>query len=221
MNFSNSLEIWWNVLKDPTKATFLPEGESTDIGTAFIWMGLAALVSGLFGAVNSVISGFLFSSPAFLGPLLQDADLPPQLMEIMAASGSSVLINAGVTFGLTVVFVPLGFLLVCVIYFGTAKLFGSEASFEAQAYAIAAFQAPVLIITSVVGILPLISACVTLPLSIYQFALTYEAIKAVNDLKAPATVVVMMTPIVLFFVCICGPLFFVFMALFGSALLAM
>ena len=81
-----------------------------------------------------------------------------------------------------------------------AGAFGGRGTYSEQMYAIAAYTAPMTLLTGLVSLIPIVNICLGLPLLVYHIALSLLAIKTVHQFgwgSAIATVLVMVLIVVL------------------------
>ena len=214
MDFSAMFQTWLNVLTKPNEATFEQERHNprASLTTAIIWMAIAAVAAAIFSALGSVIGSFIGGSAALLSPeLLESADLPPEV----AAQLAGFMVQGGVGIGFSfclILIIPIGFLLSSAIYFGAAKIVGGSGSFEEQSYLLATFIAPLTIVSYVANVIPILGACVSCLIGLYQLVLTYFALKTAHSLTSGSAVLAVVIAIVIWIVlaiCLVAvPLFF-------------
>lgn len=210
MDFNAMFQTWVATLTQPGEAVFEQEEENVSLTTALIWMVIAAVVMAFFGMIASGVSMLMnMGSMAQMEQLLNDPALDPatqemmrQLMPLMAGGGGLLAILLGAVF--TVIITPIAFLIGSGFYFLIAKLFGGTGDFETQTYMLAMVQAPIGIITSALNVVPLLGACVSFFVSLYSIVLSYYALKVSHRLSSGAALGVVLTPIVIIFLCICS-----------------
>lgn len=84
-----------------------------------------------------------------------------------------------------------------------AMAFGGGGNYTRTVYAVAAFLAPMTIITSLLAAIPLIGQCLTFPLGLYNLVLNVQGIKAAHDLSNGAAIGVIFAPAILVFIFFC------------------
>jgi hypothetical protein len=84
-----------------------------------------------------------------------------------------------------------------------AKLFGGTGEFEEQSYLLATFSAPLTIVSSVLGVIPLAGPCLSFFLGIYQLVLTYFAMKVSHNMTSGRALGVVLTVIILLLCLVC------------------
>jgi len=139
--------------------------------------------------------------------MIEQMDLPPevaiQVNEFMSNGMMDALMGGG---GLAALIItPIGFLIGTGILYLIARLFGGTGDFGRFAYLLAAIQAPISIVSALLGFVPLLGSCLTAVLSIYSLVLTYFAIKVEHSLTGGKAIGVLLTPLILFSLLIaCG-----------------
>ena len=95
----------------------------------------------------------------------------------------------------SVVSVPIGFFIGTGISFILARLLGGQGSFSRYAYITAAFAAPLSIISSIIGMIPVVS-CLAIGVSIYQIILSYHATMVEMRLSSGKALLVVLLPLI-------------------------
>ncbi len=192
----NMLQIWIAASTQPGEEVFQQEKQKADFGTAMLWIIVASLIASIFWAISWAIH-FIILNQAGLSSAEQQAVMSLVNSMFGLAIGAAIFGFCYVLGGL------ISFLVWSGILFIVAKLFGGDGNFEEQSYLLATFTAPILIVTSVVNIIPVLGACLGLVLYIYQLVLTYFALKVSHNLSSGNAIVVALTPLVILFLCIC------------------
>lgn len=181
----------------PSVDVFLEESRSPNatIVTALIWIVISAVVAAIFGWLQVAMLG---AGMGGMDAMFAEAGLPPEVTSQMAG-----LIGGGAGFGALFV-VPISFLIGVGITHLLAKLFGGDGPFGVFAYMVAAFQAPLGIVSAVLGLVPFLGGCISFLLSIYGLVLTYFAVKANYGLTDGKAIAVVLIPfLVLLFLAVC------------------
>lgn len=183
-------EIWMDALIKPNVETYQGFGRHPNASAmrGFLWLFLAYLISTLISVMGAA---FLGSLSTILGD--QGPGAAPGFAGL---SGLTLLCLAplGAVFGVLALAIIAG------ISNLIARAVGGTGSFGQLVYAFAAYLAPLTIISSVLGIVPLLN-CVTIPLGFYGLFLNILAIKAVHDIswgKAVLSSVVIIAGIMIF-----------------------
>jgi hypothetical protein len=178
------LEAWIMAVTRPNTESYqlLADDPNSSLGRAIGWTVIAGIASGMLGVGAQLLFGGLTKSLAQLEG---------------AAPGTDFGALPGAGLGLILCAVPLGVLFSAIgllVYTGLTQFiagaFGGKGTFTKLAYVVAAFSAPMAIAGSLLAFIPLVSCCLTLPLSAYSLALNLMAIKVVNSFgwgKAAAT----------------------------------
>ena len=193
MDFKSIFQTWVDVLTKPGEEVFAAEREksSATLSTALVWMILAAVVTALLGLLQAQI----FDSA--MGGMGQIVDLLPS--ELQGEFGT--IAEAGATewtgFSLlSIIFLPLFFLIGVGVYHLIATVLGGRGQYGRYAYLSATFSAPLMIVGSALGFIPVLGGCLSLLLGIYQFVLTYYAVKVEYGLSQGRAIVVVVIPVV-------------------------
>jgi hypothetical protein len=97
----------------------------------------------------------------------------------------------------SLIITPIFFLIGVGILHMTTTLLGGKADFGNYAYLIAAFQAPLNVLGSLLGFVPGVGACLGAILSIYGLVLTYFATKAAYGLTSGRAMTVVFIPVLI------------------------
>jgi hypothetical protein len=203
MDFSGMFQTWINVLTKPGEATFEAErhGPNATLSAAIIWIVIAGFISAIFGVISMAISSLMGGGVSMMEKIAQSSDLPPEAAQFFAMSAGGGIAVIGMIFCLTLIFVPVGFLIGSGIYFLIAKLFKGTGSFEEQTYLLATFTAPIMVINAAISIIPFLGGCVGFIIAIYQLVLTYFALKVSHNLTSGKAIGVILTPILIGLLC--------------------
>jgi hypothetical protein len=213
------IQTWINVVTQPGEDVFREELHKPDanIGTAVIWIIVAAVGLAIFSAIGSLVSGLIGGSASIMQSLLNSSDIPPevaaQLAVYTAASGFGVV---GAFIG-GLIFAPIGFFIGSLIYFAIAKLVGGVGNFEKHTYMLATFTAPIMVVNGAVSIIPFLGGCLSLFIAIYQIVLTYFAMKVTHNLSTGSALIVALTPIIIGLLCAVCVAVGIFALIFGAA----
>lgn len=198
MDFGAMIHTWSNILIHPGEETFQTERSQPQatLGTAIIWIVIAAVFTGVLGWIQ--VQMVFGSGNQFMG-MIDQMDLPPEVaaqMQEMVESGMLGMLAGGG--GLLGIFLtPLFFLIGTGILHLIARMFGGTGDFGRFAFLSAAIQAPVNILSAVLGFIPVLGGCVSFALWIYSIVLTFFAIKAEHNLSDGRAIGTLLVPIVL------------------------
>jgi hypothetical protein len=170
-------QVWRSALTRPSVATYadLLLDPKVSLRRAAAWLYLSALLSYLAGVG---IQAAVF--PSALAQVIRDAgQTAPQGLQ-MAPTVLLVLSLACTPF-LAALFLVLYLVGFGILHFIASSL-GSQGSFTDLVYAHAAFQAPLTLLTTLIGMIPLVN-CLTLPMALYSFGLQLLALKAATRMS--------------------------------------
>jgi hypothetical protein len=191
MDFGGTIQTWIQVLTRPGTEVFEQESRSPNatVVTALIWIVISAVVAAILGFIQFSIG----LAAADLGAMLGDMGLPP---EVTANLGG--LMGGGAGIG-ALILTPLFFLIGVGIIHLLARVFGGDGSFGVFAYLVASFQAPIGIVSAVLGFVPFVGGCIAALLSIYSLVLTFFAVKVNYQLTDGKAIAVVLIPYLLVF----------------------
>ncbi len=176
------LEAWRLALTRPNEETFrnLADDRNRSLGRALSWVAITSAISYLITASVQLLFSGLFAGPGLLEALEQEAGLllPGGLMiagVYVCGLPMVVLISA------------VGMLIYSGVVQFTASAFGGEGTFAEMTYALAAFTAPLTLLSGVISWIPLVN-CLTIPLGIYSLLLTLLSVKSVNRISWGKTI---------------------------------
>ena len=175
MDIQSIYQTWVRVLTKPGEEIFAAEREksSATLSTALLWVFAASVIAALLGVLQSRI----FSTA--MGGFDQVLELmPPEFQDEIGSSVSDGT-PGGPAFSISFIFFgPLLFLIGTGIYHVLASLLGGRGGqYGRYAYLYSTFSAPLMIITSILGFIPVLGGCVSAILGIYQIVLAYYATK--------------------------------------------
>lgn len=214
MDFNALLQSWRGALTNPNEAYYQEQLKAVNLTQGSLGIVIAAIVAAILGGIGTMFGAG--ASTAALMPFLQESGLSPAEIDMLLSASQPSFIG---TLFSTLIGAILGFFIGAGIYWIIAKLFGGEGSYEDQTYLMSTYTAPLLIINGVLGLIPLVGPLIALFVSLYQIVLTYFAIKVSHNMTSGRAVMVILTPILLGFLCACCVGFFfagTFAALLGS-----
>lgn len=197
MNLSDTWQTWLRVLTNPNEVTFEAERQKAGatLATAAIWMVIAGLITGVVGFLQSMMMAGAIQGA--IPQLLAQLDLPPE-----TEAQLTPLLNSGALGGMgaanlwAIVSVPLGFLIGVGILWLLARLLGGTGEYGRYAYLMAAFAAPLTILSALLGLIPLAGSCIAFIVYIYQLVLTYYATKVEHQLSSGRAITVVLIPVI-------------------------
>jgi len=179
-------QIWLLVLTRPRDDTFqaLVDDPGATVGRGALWIFLTSM------AAYAV--AFL-AQYGMLAPMLEQAGQSSGYEGF--GSGMAIALLCGLP--LAAVVAVLGLMLSAAILQFIAGALGGAGTFRQLFFAIASYTAPVTLAGSILGVIPIVGACLALPLSVYGLYLNALAIKAVNRFSWGMAVVTMFVPVIL------------------------
>jgi hypothetical protein len=154
-------------------------------------MVIAGVVAAIFGLIQGL------TSAGSVNAILAQADLPPDVAAQLAPIIGPMMGAGGLA---AIITVPLFFLIGAGIYHLLARALGGDGDFGIFTYLLATFQAPITIVSAVLGIVPFLGGCLALLLSIYSLVLTYFAIRVNYNLTGGRAIAVLLIPVLVFMV---------------------
>jgi len=179
------------VLTKPSAATFAEEQGKA--AWNIVWVQLLGL-GVIFGVLVFLI--FQLVLPGVLNNL-SSSNSP-------AAGMVAVIEGAAVAFAIgEIILVPLGFFITVGIYYLIAKAFGGQGTFLAQSYSSTLFYVPLTIISSVIGLIPILGSLAGIAVFIYEIVLGIYMMMAVHRLTGGKATLVVLFPIIVLFALSC------------------
>ena len=192
MDIQQTFQTWVNALARPGGDFFAAEREksSASLSTALIWVIVASVIGGLLSALRSSVF------PSTTGGFDQVVDMLPA--EVQGELGAVVETGAsgGTAFDFaSIILGPIFFIIGVGIYHIVASILGGNGQFGRYAYLTATFAAPLVIVTSILGFIPVLGGCLAALLAIYRLVLTYHATKIEYGLTEGRAIMVVLTPV--------------------------
>jgi len=153
------------VLTRPSASTF-EEHEQNNLGWALIY----SLIAGVINAIINWVGSLVFP---------QQVDMPGMEPGMAAAQPGLFGLIIGSLIGTTI-----GLLIYWGIVYGLGRAFGGTGAFGELAYGFALFSAPLTVLGTLVGIIPVVGGFISLAVAIYSLYLTYLAIQSGMNLPA-------------------------------------
>ncbi len=192
MDFNSIFQTWKKVLTNPGVETFEAERQESSaiLSTALVWMVLASVIAALLGLLQAQI----FSSA--MGGMGQIVGLLPAELQGQFGTITDTSASGGAFASLAIIIIgPLSFLIGVGIYHVIASTLGGRGQYGRYAYLTATFAAPLLIVSSILGFVPLAGSCASVILAIYQFVLAYYATRAEYGLSQGRAIIVVVAPL--------------------------
>lgn len=189
MDFAGMIETWRRVTLQPGEEVFQTERTQPNatLQTALLWMVIAGVIAAIFGLIQGL------TSAGSVNAMLAQADLPPEVAAQLAPLMGSMMGAGGFA---AIITVPLFFLIGAGIYHLLAKVLGGDGDFGVFTYLLATFQAPITIVSALLGIVPFLGGCLAALLSIYSLVLTYFAIRVNYNLPGGRAIAVLLIPVI-------------------------
>jgi hypothetical protein len=165
-------EVWFTALTQPNVEAYdsLRLNPYALPSRTYLWLISAGLVSGLVGALS------LGLNPQYKQAitLLEQSGKAQGLSQMFGAvlfcmvplSGIVYLISTAISVG---------------IMHLIAVAFGGRGKYSDFLYLVAAYSAPITIITTILGIIPFVGACLAFPLGIYAIGLNVQAVRSAHN----------------------------------------
>lgn len=198
-------DIWIKALTQPSVATYedFVSRPGVSLRRALGWVLVCAFAGSIFSFLGVILTGSFSNLPL---------DQAPELAEL--ARLPFYLFVCGVP--LSAVFAIISLLIVTGITQLVARMLGGTGTFTQLVYAVAAYAAPMSLVTSIVGLVPIV-ACLNALLGLYGLFLNVVAVKAVHRFdwgRAVISSVALLVVIVVLVACVVV----VFLALLGPAI---
>ena len=186
------------VVTHPSAQTFAEEMGKADWGIVWVQLIAYAVIAAILGFLASLISPTRFNTTTS----------GISATEFTALAG-------GISF-FYIIIIPIGFFIGMGVLYGLSKAFGGQGSFVQQSYTSLLFSVPLGILVSLVGLIPIAGSFIGFAIGIYEIVLQIFAIMAVHRLSGGKATAVVLIPIGVLLVLVCG-LFIVLIAIIASA----
>ncbi len=176
----NFFEVWSTALTVQDHADYadLLDDPKASLGRAFTWVALAGLVNA------AILPVFMLLNPA-LGDF---SEMGIFMFGMLIAVPIMGIIGFAIWAGIQNIF---------------AVLLGGTGYYTRTAYALAAFTAPITILTSLFLIVPIVGQCLAIPLSLYTLVLNVRALRASHSLSILAALGVVFGPSIFLMIFVC------------------
>jgi len=195
------------VLTRPSVATF-EEYEKNNLGWALIY----SVIAGVINAIISAIRAALF--PVMLNPEMQ-AQLEASGIDPTTAAQPGLFASV-----VAIIVTVIGLLIVWGLTYLLGRAFGGTGEFGELAYDMALFGAPLTVIASLLGLIPILGSIAAIGVAIYNLYLTYLAIQSGMNLPGNKALYVILIQFAIFLaIGLCIALFFaaVIAAIIGAS----
>ena len=199
-----NFEIWKEVLTKPQE-TFKKQEKKANLGEGIKHIGIAGVIVGVITGIAAWIG------MATVGSLLGTPGLTLGVGIGIAAFLSSVI--------LTPIFAVIWWLIGSGILYIFAMIFGGKGSYTTQSYLIALYSAPLMILSAILVLIPIVGAIVNFLVMLYGLYLLTLALKQVHKVTTGKAVAIWFVPLVIV-VIIIAVMFSVWLATFTTMLTA-
>jgi hypothetical protein len=184
------MDTYENMLDDPEAGA----------GRAFEWM-----------AYSGIISGLLFPLSILVNPQFAQLRNMPEFIKLFGYVGTTafVVMLALAMALLMPIFSVIGLAISAGIQNFLAGFMGGSGDYGRTAYAMAAYLAPMTVISVVIGVIPVVGQCLTSVLGIYNIVLNVRALQASHSLSTGKALGVIFLPSILIMIFVCVLLFFI------------
>jgi hypothetical protein len=198
-------DVWIKALTQPSVATYedFVSRPGVSLGRAFGWVFVCSFAASIFTFLGVILTGSLSNLPLDQSPELAQAARLPFYMFVCGVP-------------LSAVFSIVGLVIVTGISQIVARVLGGTGTFTQLTYAVAAYVAPMSIVTSLLGLIPLVG-CLNALLGIYGLFLNVVAVKAVHRFDWGRAVISSAALLIVVLVLV-GCIMVVFLALLGPAI---
>ena len=193
------VETWIKALTQPNQASYreIVNDPGASIGKAILWLALFGFVGGLFTGIIHAITG-----SSFMDQISQFTsgygDIPLNI-PVRTGGGFMTIVSSafGGLFGGII-----GALIYAALVQVVAKMLGGTGTFEKLFYGFTAYGAPLGMVTSVLGAIPVVG-CLSFLLGIYGIVLNVVANQAANEYDTGKAVISSLAPALLIFLLCC------------------
>lgn len=173
---------WINALTKPVD-TFAKEKGKADWTEAVKHLAVAGVISGIIAGLAAWAG---LTAVGLLGGKL-----------FGAAAGATI---GAMAFVAAIIMTPITMIIGWIISSGIlyifALLFGAKGNFKTQSYLIALYLAPVMLITTVIGLVPIIGGIVNLLIALWSLYLLTMALKTAHGYSAGRAVATWLLPVI-------------------------
>lgn len=175
-------ELWKKALTDPKK-TFKKQAKKAELGEGVKHIGIAGVIAGIIAGIAALVLG------SAAGSMFGTAGLS------MGAGFGAAAFLASVI--LTPIFAVIGWLIGSGILYIFAMIFGGKGSYTKQSYLIAIYYAPLMIISAVLMLIPVVGQIVNFLVGLYSLYLLTMALKETHDFSTGKAVGVWLVPLII------------------------
>ncbi len=195
MNSSSPIQVWIKALTKPNRVSYeeIVNDPDASLGKGIVWLAIAGFIGGLI----SSIFGLIFNQNVFT-----------QFSQIFGDSGFNIGRTGGGFFSVIsgtfggMIGGVIGALIITGIVQLVARALGGTGEFDKLFYGYASFQAPLGLVTSVLGSIPFLG-CIAPLLGIYGLVLMVIATQAAHNLDTGKAAIATLTPVIIVFILCC------------------
>lgn len=173
--------LWREVLTNPVE-TFKKHEKKADLGKAAMQLLIAGLIAGFFTGIGAVAGLATAGSIGGVGAGMMGAGMG--LLTFIAA------------LVMTPIIVVIGWLIGSGIIYVFAMIFGGKGNFTVQSHLIALYTAPLIIVSAILGLIPILGGVLSLLLGLYSLYLLTMALKQVHKVSTGKAVAIWLIPII-------------------------
>ncbi len=176
----NFFEVWLTAItvQDHVGYADLLDDPKATLGRAFTWIALASLVN------IAIVPVFMLMNPQ-IGDF---AEMSVFMFSMIIAAPIGGVISFAILAGIQNIF---------------ALGFGGHGYYTRTAYALAAYSAPLMIVTSLLLIVPIVGQCLAIPIVFYNLVLNIRALRASHSLSTLTAFGVIIGPSIFMFIFVC------------------
>ncbi len=176
----NFFEVWSTALtvQDHIGYADLLDDPKATLGRAFTWIAFASLVN------VAIVPVFMLMNPQ-MGDF---GEMSAFIFSMLIAAPIGGVIGFAILAGIQNIF---------------ALIFGGHGYYTRTAYALAAYTAPLITLTSLLLIVPIVGQCFAIPIAFYSLVLNIRALRASHSLSSLAALGTIFGPSIFMFIFIC------------------
>jgi hypothetical protein len=220
MDLRASIQVWLQVLRTPGEAVMTAEMQKpyARLGTAVVWLVASGLVTVLIWILVFMLLDPMGQSMAMMPDFLAEMGFSEAESEEMVtqmeatAQMSMFLMLCGMLVG-----IPTFALAWSGLLWLMARLVGGVGNYEKQTFLLASFTAPLVVLSTLAYLFPLLGLAIVMGLAVYNLYLTFLALKVVHELPKEKAVTAVLAPTLVVFAAGCCALT-LWLALLGAAL---
>lgn len=195
MNNLSPIQVWTKALTKPNRESYeeIINDPGASLGKGLVWIAIAGFLGGFISGIFNLI--FKTSALSTFGNYFGDYGYAFQ------RTGSGFLSVIGSTFGGMIGGV-IGALIITGVVQLVARALGGTGDFDKLFYAYAAIQAPIGLVTAILGAIPFLG-CIAPLVSIYGLVLMVIANQAVHQYDTGKAVISTLAPLLIIFILCC------------------